>query len=98
MTDLTADFVYCRLHGSEQLYVSGYDDAALQRWAERIHAWRRGQELPGDYQVAAPLASMGRARDVYFYFDNDAKVRAPVDARRLNELLGADVVVAPVPV
>ena len=27
--DLTSDFVYCRLHGSEELYVSGYDDASL---------------------------------------------------------------------
>ena len=31
LMDLTAGFVYCRLHGSEQLYVSGYDDAALDR-------------------------------------------------------------------
>jgi uncharacterized protein YecE (DUF72 family) len=28
--------------------------------------------------------------DVYVYFDNDAKVRAPVDARRLAELVGAE--------
>jgi uncharacterized protein YecE (DUF72 family) len=32
VTDLTADFVYCRLHGSEQLYVSWYDEKALARW------------------------------------------------------------------
>ncbi|HZQ40666.1 MAG TPA: DUF72 domain-containing protein, partial [Rhizomicrobium sp.] len=31
LMDVTADFVYCRLHGSEQLYVSGYDGAALSR-------------------------------------------------------------------
>ena len=27
--DVTADFVYLRLHGDEELYVSGYDDDAL---------------------------------------------------------------------
>ena len=27
LMDLTSDFVYCRLHGSEVLYASGYDDA-----------------------------------------------------------------------
>ncbi|MEW5928818.1 MAG: DUF72 domain-containing protein [Gemmatimonadota bacterium] len=59
--DLTADFVYVRLHGAEQLYASGYTDAQLDWWAER---------------------------DVYVYFDNDAKVRAPFDALRLAERLG----------
>src|SRR5690606_22689884 len=39
LMDLTADFVYCRLHGSEELYVSGYDSGSLDRWAERIRAW-----------------------------------------------------------
>ncbi|MBP0651216.1 DUF72 domain-containing protein, partial [Mycobacterium tuberculosis] len=29
LMDLTADFVYVRLHGSEELYASGYDEAAL---------------------------------------------------------------------
>src|SRR3546814_17219322 len=34
LMDLTSDFVYCRLHGSEELYLSGYDDAALDRRSE----------------------------------------------------------------
>jgi uncharacterized protein YecE (DUF72 family) len=28
-----------------------------------------------------------KSRDVYCYFDNDIKVRAPFDAKRLMELL-----------
>ena len=40
LEDLTADFVYLRLHGDKELYASGYDDAALDRWAARIDAWR----------------------------------------------------------
>jgi uncharacterized protein YecE (DUF72 family) len=66
--ELTANLVYCRLHGDEQLYVSGYGDPALKMWAQRIRRWRRG-------------------RDVFIYFDNDAKVHAPFDAQRLTKFL-----------
>lgn len=66
----TADFAYVRLHGDEELYVSGYSDEALARWAERIGRWHDG----------------GR-RDVFVYFDNDVKVRAPYDAMSLARML-----------
>ena len=39
--DVTADFLYLRLHGSEELYASGYSDEALDRWAARITLWGR---------------------------------------------------------
>ena len=29
LMDVTSDFIYCRLHGSEQLYASGYDAPAI---------------------------------------------------------------------
>jgi uncharacterized protein YecE (DUF72 family) len=64
---VTADFVYVRLHGSQELYVSGYTDEELDDWAAKIAAWRAS------------------GRDVYVYFDNDAKVHAPFDAARLAE-------------
>ncbi|WP_037183955.1 DUF72 domain-containing protein [Rhodococcoides fascians] len=35
----TSDFMYLRLHGDEELYASGYDDAALDKWANRIAQW-----------------------------------------------------------
>src|SRR3546814_10042606 len=69
LMDVTADFIYCRLHGSQELYVSGYDDEALDVWARRVRAWARG------------------GREVYVYFDNDSKVRAPADAAGLMERL-----------
>ncbi|MGW5054482.1 DUF72 domain-containing protein [Actinokineospora sp. NPDC004072] len=64
----TAEFVYIRLHGAEELYTSGYTDDALDDWAARIRRWRTD-------------------RDVYAYFDNDAKVRAPIDAQALKARL-----------
>ena len=91
LMDVTADFVYCRLHGSEQLYASGYDDRALDVWARRVVAWARGDE-PDDAERIG-VRARPRRRDVFVYFDNDAKVRAPVDAHGLIErisLLGSE--------
>jgi uncharacterized protein YecE (DUF72 family) len=86
---VTADFVYLRLHGSEELYASGYSDEALDHWAARIKLWAQGLE-PNDARLIAP-SETGRPgpRDVYAYFDNDAKVRAPVDAHSLRARLAA---------
>lgn len=76
--DVTADFVYVRLHGSEELYVSGYEHDALEVWADRIAAWATGCRADG--KCASPKQAKLQPRDVYVYFDNDAKVRAPFDA------------------
>jgi uncharacterized protein YecE (DUF72 family) len=71
--EVTADFVYVRLHGPRQLYASGYTDEELDTWAQRCEGWR---------------SEAGESHDVYVYFDNDAKVHAPFDALRLAERLG----------
>lgn len=94
--DVTADFVYARLHGDEELYASGYSDAALDRWGKMFARWREGGEPKVANRVGASLAPKRASRDVYVYFDNDAKVRAPFDAaglaRRLGVPVGAEVV------
>jgi uncharacterized protein YecE (DUF72 family) len=74
--EVTADFVYARLHGAEELYTSGYTDAALDDWAGTVRGWRDGSGTPD-----------GVGRDVFVYFDNDVKVRAPFDAMGLAERL-----------
>lgn len=91
--DVTADFVYIRLHGTESRYSGAYADEALDDWAARIDAWRRGSQ-PADARLIAPhLRPPTRARrDVYCYFDNDAKTHAPFDAQRLMERLGLQAV------
>jgi uncharacterized protein YecE (DUF72 family) len=86
LEDVTADFVYVRLHGSEQLYASGYDETALDEWAARCRAWAAGGTPPGAPLVAPPPRV--RRRAVLVYFDNDAKVRAPFDALGLARRLG----------
>jgi uncharacterized protein YecE (DUF72 family) len=88
--DVTADFVYVRLHGDEVLYASGYSDPALDLWAERIRAWSAGGERPGAQKIAGDAPARRTSRDVYCYFDNDAKVKAPFDAMRLVAKLGLE--------
>jgi uncharacterized protein YecE (DUF72 family) len=86
--DVTSDFVYCRLHGSEVLYASGYDDKDLALWAKRVVAWASGREPEtsdtDSKRIVDRLARKLHKRDVYVYFDNDAKVRAPFDALSLS--------------
>jgi uncharacterized protein YecE (DUF72 family) len=86
--DVTADFLYVRLHGTGQLHVGGYSDAQLDGWAKRIRAWSTGRE-PADARRIADRPAPARARrDAYVYFDNDAKVKAPFNALCLAEKLG----------
>jgi len=84
----TADFMYLRLHGDVELYASGYSDEALERWARRIRAWSRGGEPEDARRITERPEPKRSFRDVYCYFDNDAKVKAPVDARSLMGKLG----------
>jgi uncharacterized protein YecE (DUF72 family) len=85
--DVTSDFVYMRLHGSETLYGGAYTDEALDRFAARIDAWSHGSEPEDAVRVAQRAAPSRRARDVLVYFDNDKKVEAPFDAARLKRRL-----------
>jgi uncharacterized protein YecE (DUF72 family) len=88
MHDITADFVYMRLHGDKELYKSGYSDRALNRWAERIAAWHQGGEPKDAQKVSTGKPLTSKPRDIYCYFDNtDVKLRAPVDAQSLMRKL-----------
>lgn len=86
--DLTSDFMYLRLHGAEELYTSGYTDDALASWAHRIRQWIQGAQPEDAKLISESHPCARKSRDLYCYFDNDVKVRAPYDARRLLERLG----------
>lgn len=86
--DVTADFVYVRLHGSRQLYGSGYTPKEIKAWASKIRKWNAGSDAPKARLIdgKAPIARKGR--DVYAFFDNtDVKLRAPVDAQSMAKEL-----------
>ncbi|HRE83878.1 MAG TPA: DUF72 domain-containing protein [Opitutaceae bacterium] len=88
MEDVTADFVYVRLHGDVELYASGYSDRALDRWAQKIADWKAGRSPEGSKLSAERMGHRKAGRDVYVYFDNDVKVQAPYDAMKLAHRLG----------
>jgi uncharacterized protein YecE (DUF72 family) len=86
--DVTADFVYIRLHGAEELYASGYTEEALDQWAAKIRLWSAGEPVLGERTLAEPAPHRASGRDVFVYFDNDIKGFAPHDAMRLEQKLG----------
>src|SRR5262249_27517890 len=96
--DITADFVYMRLHGDKELYKSGYSDAALDRWAARIREWQKGSEPEDAHKISPKKPPTSEPRDVYCFFDNtDVKLRAPFDAQSLMRKLGIPVRDIPLP-
>lgn len=87
LEDMTADFVYMRLHGDEEIYASGYTDAALVSWTQRLRAWQCGKEPEDARCCGAPLKRRCAHRDLFIYFDNDMKVKAPFDAMKLAGMM-----------
>ena len=67
--EVTSDYAYVRLHGADELYVSGYSDEKLGEWADFVIGVAR------------------TGKDVFVYFDNDAKVHAPFNAICLAEII-----------
>jgi uncharacterized protein YecE (DUF72 family) len=87
LMDLSADFVYCRLHGNTELYNSRYADSELDRWAARARAWAEGRPMR-DGNFVTPPGADGVRRDVFIFFDNTDKLEAPGNARGLMRRLG----------
>jgi uncharacterized protein YecE (DUF72 family) len=60
---VTSDFMYVRLHGASELYVSGYTDAGLDHWAGKLRGWLdQGLDcyvyFDNDAKVRAPYDAM----------------------------------------
>jgi uncharacterized protein YecE (DUF72 family) len=86
--DVTSNFVYLRLHGDKELYVSGYTADALDDWERKIRRWSEGGTPQGTRRIRPSTPPIGSGRDIYVYFDNDIKTRAPFDAISLGERFG----------
>lgn len=86
--DVTGDFVYARLMCSDAKVETGYTQDALDAWTRRAREWADGEE-PGDVpRIAASTKASGK-RDVFIYFINGAKERAPAAAMALLDRLQA---------
>lgn len=86
--DLTADFVYARLMRSQARLVSGYAPKALDAWAQAAKTWAGGGEPADLPRVETTIAKAGPPRDVFMFFINGAKERAPAAAMALLQRLG----------
>lgn len=87
--DVTADWVYVRLHGAREMYKGGYRPEEIEAWAKKIETWRAGGEPAEARRIAGPGEKKSDERDVYVFFDNTAeKEYSPLNARSMAERLG----------
>lgn len=86
--DVTSNFIYARLMRADASIPTGYPEAALDAWAKVAKTFARGSEPKEFARVSQPQP--GGSRDVYVYFINGAKERAPAAAvALLSRLLGS---------
>lgn len=79
IADVTAGFVYARLMRGVDEEATGYSRASIGTWAGRIGALAKG-ELPKDLPRLASEDAPAKARDVFVYFIDGGKLRAPAAA------------------
>jgi uncharacterized protein YecE (DUF72 family) len=72
------DFAYARLMTADAKLKTGYAPKALDSWAERAKGW----------SAPTGTATKAKKRDVFVYFINGAKEKAPAAAGALLERLG----------
>ncbi|HEY2255981.1 MAG TPA: DUF72 domain-containing protein, partial [Variovorax sp.] len=84
--DLPADFAYARLMNSDAALQSGYAPKALDEWAEHARSWAGG-DSPAALPRVESAPPKSAPRDVFIYFINGAKEKAPAAAGALIERL-----------
>jgi uncharacterized protein YecE (DUF72 family) len=88
IADVTAPFVYARLENAVEEEPAGYSPAAIDQWATVARKWAAGGRPDGLPCIAGPVPGPP-ARDVFVFFINGAKVRAPHGAMALIARLGS---------
>jgi len=86
--DLTGKFVYARLMMSDAELKTGYAPKALDAWAEAAKTWAEGGSPAALPRVEKAAPKAAAARDVFIYFINGAKEKAPAAAGALIQRLG----------
>ncbi|CAG9183735.1 hypothetical protein LMG23992_05067 [Cupriavidus laharis] len=87
MADLTTDFVYARLMDSSEKLATGYGPKALDAWAQHARTWAAGK-APAELEQVEDKQPVAKRREVFIFFINGAKERAPAAAQALLSRLG----------
>ena len=87
IADPTADFVYARLMRARAKLATGYPADELDEWARISRSWAKGH-APEELKYAAAKPPPAKARDVFVFAINGAKLRAPAAAMALSERVG----------
>ncbi|WMD22848.1 DUF72 domain-containing protein [Achromobacter seleniivolatilans] len=87
IADRTADFVYARLMRASTAFKAGYAPKVLDAWAERLRIWARGADPADLARVSTGRPAAAHPQDVYAFFINGAKERAPAAARAMIDRL-----------
>ena len=86
IADLTADFAYLRIMGTEAAVETGYAPAALDRWAARARDLAAGR-TPKDLPLIGDAAPQGGSRDVFLFVIAGHKAANPLAALALQSRL-----------
>ncbi|MBB6095904.1 uncharacterized protein YecE (DUF72 family) [Povalibacter uvarum] len=81
--DATGRFIYARLRRSVSSEPTGYPSSAIRDWSERARIWATGAEPDDLPRVEKTKPAKAAPRDVFIYFINGAKERAPAAAMSL---------------
>ena len=84
--DVTADFVYARLMGTQEKEKLGYAKAELKKWAGRAEDWAAGASPPARLGLLAKPAPK-KKRDVFMFVISGAKSKNPGAAMTIIEAL-----------
>ncbi len=79
IADVTADFVYARIMGTQANEKLGYPKSMIAKWAERARRWEQGETSPKTLDLVAPPAPK-KKRDVFLFVISGAKERNPAAA------------------
>ncbi len=83
---MTGDFLYARQQKGKDTIPTAYPPKALDKWAERFKTWARGG-APADLpRIEARRPVQVPARDVFVYFIQKGKVRAPAAVALIERL------------
>ena len=86
IADLTSGFVYARLMKANAKVATGYTRKALTSLVQHAQTWAQGGEPAGFPHIDKKPAKK-QPRDVFMFFINGAKERAPAAAGELIKLL-----------